>query len=190
MKLNRHGQSEPITEDIYQKVRAKFYNQSHQLLVDIAYFTGERWGAILQLQVEDVYSDPAKRVVQAEITFRASTTKTKTTRQVPMHPHLRLRLRACEPPLQGWLFPSGVKLGEHLTMRAATRSLERAFKRAGLEKLGYSSHSFRRGFITDLHNKCLPIKVIQVLTGHKSLSSLGRYIEVTGEQLRNAIALR
>jgi integrase/recombinase XerD len=189
MKLNRHGQATPISSEIYRKVRAKFFEESHQILLDVAYYTGERWGAILQLQVQDVYLDPLKRLVRETITFKASTRKDKATRQVPVHPDLKLRLRAYDPPRDGWLFPSLVKPDEHLTMRAATRSFERALKRAGLDKEGYSSHSTRRGFITSLHTKGVSIKMIQSLTGHKSLNVVSQYVEVTDEQRQIAIAL-
>ena len=190
MKRDGHGQSEPVSEDIYLKIRSNFIEEYHQLLLDIAHFTGERWGAILQLQVEDIYVDPHRRVVREYITFRKNTRKDKETRQVPVHPHLQLRLKAYEPPLRGWLFPSPINEGEHLTMRAATRALTRALERANLDQLGFSSHGTRRGFITDLHNKGISIKIIQSLTGHKNLNIVSRYIEVSEEQRRVAIALR
>jgi len=54
--------------------------------------------------------------------------------------------------------------------------------------MGFSPYSARRGFITHLSEKGLSIKTIQSLTGHKSLTSLVQYIEVSEEQRRNAIA--
>jgi len=188
MKRNRFGQAEPITEELYKKLRAKFRTELHQVLFDIAYYTGERWGAILQLKVEDIYKDAVKRILRDEITFRAETRKDKSTRQVPIHPELRMRLRAYQPDSSGWLFPSGILYEGHLTMRAADGAFRRALKRAGLEDMGFSTHSTRRGFITQLHNKGIAVRVIQKLTGHRSLNTLSRYIEVSDEQCRSAIA--
>jgi integrase/recombinase XerD len=53
--------------------------------------------------------------------------------------------------------------------------------------MGFSLYSARRGFIDRLKNQGLDIKTIQALTGHKSVSSLVRYMEVSPECLKNAI---
>ena len=63
-----------------------------------------------------------------------------------------------------------------------------AVQKAGLQHRGFSLYSARRGFITHLNEKGHSIKTIQSLTGHKSLSSLVQYIDVSDEQRRNAIA--
>ncbi|GAB4209661.1 MAG: site-specific integrase [Coleofasciculaceae cyanobacterium] len=190
MKVNRHGQSEPINEQVYRKISKYLLQLNHKLIFDIAYYTGERWGAILQLQVSDVYRNANRRQLHDQITFRANTRKDGTTRQVPINPDLKLRLQAYIPPDIGYLFPSPTQLGKPLSFRAASRALERALERAGLKELGYSTHSTRRGFITDLHNKGVAIRVIQSITGHKSLSVLSRYIEVSEQQRYSAIAIR
>jgi len=191
MKLERHGQAEPILELAYLKIRDAFLEESHKAILDVAYHTGERWGAILQLQVADVYvvPMPSNNTLQTNITFRASTRKDRSTRQVPIHPGLQRRLQAYAPPADGWLFPSSINDGGHLTLRAADRALRRALQRAKLENQGYSSHSTRRGFITSLHNKGVPIRVIQKLTGHKSLSVLSQYVDVSEDQCRAALGL-
>ena len=151
MKIHGRGQATPIDEFFYKKIRQNFKTPLHRLIFDFGYYTGERWGAILQLRVEDVYLDPARRIVRDEVRFRKSTRKDEsTTRQVPIHPHLALKLRSykCEP--EGWLFPSLKKPGDHLSSRAADRALRRAVRRAGLENEGFSTHSTRRGFIAEL----------------------------------------
>lgn len=52
---------------------------------------------------------------------------------------------------------------------------------------GASMHSFRRTALTELHNQGVPLRVIQKISGHKSLDALQRYFDVTDEQLRGAI---
>lgn len=190
MKIHGHGQATPINEFFYKKIRKCFITPAHKLIFDFGYYTGERWGAILQLKVEDVYLDPAKRVTREDVNFRKATRKDRQTRQVPMHPELAMRLRSYKCETEGWLFPSLVKPGSHLSLRAADRALRRAVERAGLEDDGFSTHSTRRGFITDLYAKFKDVKLIQALTGHKSLAVVSRYIEVSEEQRRQAIALR
>jgi integrase/recombinase XerD len=188
MKHNRHGKSEPMSFEVYKKVRANFFLDMHRAILDIAYYSGERWGAILQLRVEDLYKDPVKRVLRDEITFRAQTRKDKETRQVPVHSELKMRLRGYQCPKDGWLFPSDILYEGHLTLRAADGALRRSLERVGLEDRGYSTHSTRRGFITQLHNNGISPRVIQALTGHKSLNTLSRYIDVSDEQRLAALA--
>ncbi len=54
---------------------------------------------------------------------------------------------------------------------------------------GASTHSFRRTALTNMSNKNVPIRVIQEISGHKSLTALQRYLEVQPEQVTAAIAL-
>lgn len=188
-KKNRHGKSTPISETIYRKIRGKCSREDHQLFLDLAFYTGERVGAIVQLQVRDVYIDPDRRKLQNEITYRASTRKDGTTRQVPIHPQLATRLKAYNPPQSGWLFPGRLP-GCHLGVRAIDRMLRRKLAALGLEGDGYSLHGFRRDFVTSLHRNGTDIALIASLTGHRSLQVVRGYIEISEEQRRNAIALR
>jgi integrase/recombinase XerD len=97
-------------------------------------------------------------------------------------------LKAYQPPEAGFLFPSLYKADKHLSRQAIDKAFRRAVKKAGLQNKGFSLYSARRGFITRLSEQGYDIKLIQQLTGHKSVNSLLRYIEVTQEQLKNAIA--
>jgi integrase/recombinase XerD len=187
MKVDRHGKAEPLRFDQYKKLRAGFLLESHKLILDIAYYTGERWGAILRLQVEDVYADATLRKLHADITYRKQTRKDKETRQCPIASALELRLKTYQPPQSGYLFPSPLIAGQHLCDRAAHGALQRAMERSGLDGLGYSTHSTRRGLINRLHEAGQSIKVIQSITGHKSLTVLAGYIDVSDLQRRNAI---
>lgn len=190
-KQNRFGQAAVISDKDYRKIR-KFLNKKQRMLLDIAWYTGERWGALVQLRVSDVYSAPG--VPRKNITFRASTRKAspdgkRETRQVPMHPQLAEALSNYKAPLNGWLFPSRLDADEHLTLRGAAWSLGKAVVKAGLSQSGISTHSTRRAFITHLHEKGCDIKTIQAVTGHKDLKALQRYVEVTPDRVVAAIAL-
>jgi len=59
------------------------------------------------------------------------------------------------------------------------------YKEAGIK--GASSHSGRRGFITQLSNAGIGVKVIMELAGHRQLGTTQRYIEVTPDQKRKAV---
>jgi integrase/recombinase XerD len=56
---------------------------------------------------------------------------------------------------------------------------------AGIE--GASSHSGRRGFITNLAQRGISVRVLQELANHKSLSVTQRYIDVNPAMLRQAV---
>jgi integrase/recombinase XerD len=184
MKNDRHGQAEIITPATYSKIRSNFNEAHHQLLLDLAFYTGERWGAIVQLRVTDVYDRQGNP--RTTIVYRASTRKDNATREVPVSKALRLRLATYHLPDSPWLFPGDIE-GEHYTIRAADAALRRALDRAGLSGSGISTHSTRRAFITALDRAGKSIAVIQSLTGHKSIACLRRYIEVSDQQKIEAI---
>jgi integrase/recombinase XerD len=185
MKIDRHGQAEPIYLNGYRKIREGFNEAHHKLFFDLAYYTGERWGAIVQLAVTDVYNKDG--IPRTHINFKKNTRKDKQTRQVPISDSLALRLKAYPLPASLWLFPSRYS-DNHLGIRTFDAALRRAIDRAGLSGLGYSTHSTRRGFITTLHRNGFDVRVIQEITGHRSLTVLSKYIDVSEEQKRSALA--
>ena len=72
-----------------------------------------------------------------------------------------------------------------MTRQAADKALRGACMRVGL--MGVSLHSFRRTAAQDAVNRGVPLHVVQALTGHKSLGSLGEYLAATEEQVLAAI---
>ena len=63
----------------------------------------------------------------------------------------------------------------------------RIYKMAGID--GASSHSGRRQFVTQLADKGINARLVQVLARHKHLSTTQRYIDVNENALRNAVEL-
>lgn len=57
MKVNGHGQGAIISDADYQKIRKVARAKKYRLLFDIARYTGERWGAVVQLTINDVYDE-------------------------------------------------------------------------------------------------------------------------------------
>ena len=161
--------------------------------MDIARYTGERWGALVQISINDVYDDSWSP--RSSITFRAMTRKAsskgkRTTRQVPIHPSLLELLEAYRPlDASCWLFPSRVDFSSHITLRAADLMFRTAVWSAALNHKGYSTHSTRRTFITRLWEQGVDLHTIQLLTGHSDTKSLVRYIEADPERIKKAIAL-
>lgn len=187
MKFLRFGQATPLCPITFNKISNHFVTDVYKLFLAIAWYTGERPDAILQIDVAHIYQDVARRQPRDKILYPAANRKDKKYREIDTHRALKLMLGAYNPPESGFLFPSLYKSEKHLSRQAVDKAFRRAVKKAGLENQGFSLYSPRRGFITHLSRQGLDIKVIQKLTGHASISSLIRYIDVSDEQLKNAI---
>jgi integrase/recombinase XerD len=152
-------------------------------LFGICLYTTARVNEACSLHTVDVYAADGR--VRDRITFRRATTKGKQeTRSVPVSPELRLLLEGYRSD-RPYLFPGRWGRG-HLCPESADAIVRAAFKRLGIE--GASTHSFRRTAITWMHNQRVPIKHIQSISGHKSLSALQRYIDVTEKDKEMAVA--
>lgn len=189
-KIKGFGKSAILTNEDYAKIRKSLISDHHKLILDIARYTGERWGAILKLQVEDVWDSSGR--VRDSITFKAHTRKAspdgkRETREVPTHPLLKEALSRYPKPNSGYLFPG--MGGKSLCFQAASACFCRATVKAGLDAKGFSTHSTRRTFITNLHRSGVDIATIKAITGHRDLKSLGGYIEMDSDRIKTAIAL-
>jgi integrase/recombinase XerD len=189
-KNNRHGQAAVLSNSDYSKIRLQIKSPKYKLLLDLAWYTGERWGALCKLKVTDLYNSDGS--VREYVTFRAQTRKaspdgSRKTRQVPVHPILQEAMIAYKPEDNSeWMFPNG--LGHHITLKNADLILRSAVERAGLSAKGISTHSTRRSFITKLHKAGVDLYTIQKITGHQDLKALGRYVEIDTDRVRGAIA--
>jgi integrase/recombinase XerD len=141
----------------------------------ICYFTCCRVSEALQLQREDLVGD--------RIVFRKRTTKTKQTREVAIHPRLA-EILAAALPARGYLFP-GRDGKKPMTRQAADQALRNVCDYLGLQ--GFSTHFNRRTAATRLNNQGVPLRVIQKIGGWASLAALQRYLEVSDEQMDEAI---
>ena len=55
--------------------------------------------------------------------------------------------------------------------------------------VGASSHSGRRGFITNLADKGIHVRVLMALAGHKSIATTQRYIDLNPKMMRSAVEM-
>jgi integrase/recombinase XerD len=190
MKNNRNGQSAILTDTDYSKIRKQIKSQKYKLLLDLAWYTGERWGALVKLKVEDCYINgkPREYINFRAITRKATPDGKRQTRQVPVHAVLAESLCNYSPPADSpWLFPC--RDGSlPITIRWADKILRAAVERVGLSAKGISTHSTRRSFITKLHRNGTDLYTIKKITGHKDFKSLERYVEISADRVKGAIA--
>ena len=165
-KVNGHGQAKILSDDeLVQLFSDGLTTLRDRALFAICYFTGSRIGETCQLRCEDMG--------EKLITFRAETTKTKTTRQVEIPSGLVPFLENYRVDGE-YLFPGRHGRG-HLTRAGADLILRRACDRIGLQ--GVSTHSFRRTYITRLRDKGYSPAQIQRRTGHKQRANLLHYFD-------------
>ena len=190
MKKNRFGKAAIFKPDDIKKLRKAFNLSHHRCILEIALYTGERMGAIVQLQVDDVYSAPG--VPREIITFRARTRKarpdgTRETRQIISHQDLISYLANYEHPVSGWLFPGRAE-NKHITYDSVYQYWQDKFLELGMDHRGFSCHSTRRWFITELVRSGTHPKVIQKITGHKSLNIVMDYADVSDDTIKDTLA--
>lgn len=179
MKIDGHGQAKVLTSDELRRLFSDGFQSSRdRALFGICLYTGCRISEALALRVEDIQGNL--------ITLRKGTTKGKqSTRQIDMHPALATLLDGYEKPKHGALFPGKRGVTERLTRSAAHKVLREACDRVRL--VGVSTHSFRRTALTQMSAAGVPLRAIQEVSGHLSLSELQKYLEVSPDQRRAAV---
>ena len=161
------------------------------MLLDLAWYTGERWGALVQLRIDDCYNpdgSPGDYINFRAITRKATPDGKRTTRQVPVHQVLLESLRGYKHDESSpWMFSD--RTGEKpITLGWADAILRAAVEKAGLSAKGISTHSTRRSFITKLHRNGTDLYTIKQITGHKDFRALERYVEIDIDRVKGAIA--
>jgi integrase/recombinase XerD len=162
--------------------------------------SGMRVGEVAALRICDVLTTDGQ--IKEEIRLSADQTKGDRSRVVYLPAKLQQELKSF------LLTRFKVKDLQPITLTDTSRALfatqknnRRGFSantlaqyfhhlyKEGVGIEGASSHSGRRGFITNLANKGVSVRVLQELAGHRSLAVTQRYIEVNHHLMRNAVEL-
>lgn len=185
MKVDGHGQAKILTPDEIGKLFNAFECDRDRALFGICLYTGCRISEACSMLTVDAYDAAG---VRAKLTLRKANTKGKQeTRQIPVNSVLRGYLEAYRARAAGkqHLFP-GRHGRRHINPKSADEILRETCDRLGL--MGVSTHSFRRTALTQMSSAGVPLRVIQEISGHRSLQALQRYLEVSESQLEGAIA--
>jgi site-specific recombinase XerD len=173
----RKSLPEVIAFEVVWKFLDSISNIKHRAIVMIAYAAGLRTFEVATLRVRDI--DSRRGII------RVYAGKGRKERHVMLSPIvlnlLREYYRAVRPPADGWLFP-GQEPNTHLCRRTISTMVANARRKAKLSE-SISMRCLRHSFATHLHEDGTDIRTIQVLLGHRSLSTTARYVHVSAARI-------
>ena len=187
MKKDRKGRAKVLTSDQVDQVIKFLPSALHKTIALTLRISGARISEVIQLRWEDLDKE--------ELQFpREITKKQLDTREIPIEEDYYNQmmiwksewaaLKGHQPSKKDYIFPGRFN-GSHITSRSFMYAHEEALERAEISKA--TTHSYRRTQLTQLHKKGVPLKVVQSLSGHRSLDTLSRYLEVSDQDKREAV---
>ena len=167
------------------KTKSAKRNRAILLLTHLA---GMRIGECAALRVCDVVASDGS--IRKDIDLSAAQTKGNKSRTVLLNQRMQAELAAYMQTVRVRdqkqpLFATQRSAG--FTANSLTQVVNSIYKKAGFD--GCSSHSGRRGFITNLAEKGVSVRVMMALAGHQNMSTTQRYIDLRPGVLRNAVEL-
>ena len=190
MKIDRHGRAKILTTAEIQRLFSEGfadnpYPKRDRALFGICLYTACRINEACTLKTKDVYLGKGK--VREQLIIRKNRTKGKlATRTIPIIEDLRLLLLDYFPQPRSYNLFSGRGGKGHLNSDYAAQILKNSCTKLGIT--GVSTHSFRRTALTQMSNAGIPLRVIQEISGHRTLDELQKYLEVSEAQVRGAIS--
>ena len=158
--------------------------------VALSFYAGLRACEIASLTIGDVFDETG--AVRDTVYLSAAQTKGSTGNTVYVNKRLAAALKryaAAHPkhllhPTQALIFSAK---GAGFTAQTMVNLFAVLYKSAAIS--GASSHSGRRQFVTELADKAINPRVIQVLARHAHLNTTMRYMDVNDNKLRMAVEL-
>lgn len=160
----------------------------NRAIILLTHLSGMRIGECSAVRVCDVLASDG--TVREEINLSAAQTKGNRSRSVLLNERMQNELAAyirtirIRDPKQA-LFST--QRSASFTANSLTQVVNGIYKHAGLD--GCSSHSGRRGFLTNLAEKGVSVRVMMALAGHANMATTQRYIDLRPGVLRNAVEL-
>ena len=147
----------------------------HRAILTTIYASGLRVSEAVQLRPADIDS--------SRMVLRVDQGKGGKDRYVMLSPRLlevlRDYWRVERPKL--WLFP-GDGAGRHITKNAVEQACQKAQRAVGIDK-PVTPHSLRHAFATHLLEAGTDVRRIQLLLGHRSLTTTSRYLKIATSSL-------
>lgn len=160
---------------------------------------GMRVGEVAALRICDVLTNDGQIV--DEIRLKAEQTKGSVGRTVllskkmqeELHHYLSCRFKLKDLTAVTYtdtsraLFCTQKNSNRGFSASTACQLFHYIYKNANV--VGASSHSGRRGFITNLANRGVSVRVLMELSGHKSIAVTQRYIDINPSMMRCAVEM-
>ena len=154
-------------------------SRKQRMLLTTMYATGLRVSEAIRLAVTDIDSQ--------RMAILVTHGKGNRQRLVPLSQNLLTELRLFwkthRDPV--WLFPSGQRPGQHLTIAAVNKAFLRTRARVGINRR-FSTHALRHTCATELLEAGVDLLSIQRILGHRSLSTTAIYLHVRRDHLQAA----
>ena len=197
------AQARVLTEREIKKViqycnQHKHPSRNRAMLLS-THLAGLRVGEVAALKVSDVLNSEGE--IKDEIYLSADQTKGSRARTVLVPKRLQIELKQYLQAKYGLerlaavsltdtsiaLFPTQKHPKRRFSANTLAQHFHYLYKRAGIT--GASSHSGRRGFITNLADKGVHVRVLMALARHSNIFSTQKYIDLNPKMMRTAVEM-
>ncbi len=165
----------------------------------MTHLAGLRVGEVAALKICDVLTSEGE--IKDEVSLSADQTKGSRGRTVLIPKRLQVVLKDYLMTRYGLkdlavvnqtdteiaLFPTQKYPKRGFTANTLAQHFHYLYQRAGI--IGASSHSGRRGFITNLAEKGIHVRVLMALAGHQSIATTQKYIDLNPKMMRTAVEM-
>ena len=197
------SQAKVLTEKEIKKVikviESKRHASRNRCMFMMTHMSGARISEVASLRICDVLASDGS--IKSEIYLSSQQTKGSKGRtlylsdklrdEINLYLKTRFKLKDLLPVTMTdtvrALFTNQKDCQRGFSASTACQMFHYWYKEAKIE--GASSHSGRRGFITNLSNKGVHVRILQELAGHSSIAVTQKYIDVNQDKLRIAVAM-
>jgi len=197
------SQAKVLTEKEIKKVvkliDSKRHSTRNRCMFLLTHGSGMRIGEVASLRICDVLASDAS--IKSQVYLSAQQTKGSKGRTVylsdkmreEINLYLKTRFKLNDllavtlTDTSRALFANQKDCHRGFSASTACQMFHYWYKEAKIE--GASSHSGRRGFITNLANKGVHVRILQELAGHSSIAVTQKYIDVNQDKLKMAVAM-
>lgn len=164
-------------------------------MATIGVLTGLRRGELLGLKWEDIDLKAGRLIVRRNLSIWGDegSPKNGKTREVPLSPVAVETLKAHRSkgtvvPMNGPTYVFTDKDGQRLSHNRTRKVIERACLKAGLAK-SLTWHDLRHTFASHLVMRGVPLRAVQELLGHATISMTERYAHLSPNVSKAAVLL-
>ena len=191
--------SEKEIKKVVKIIDSKRHSARNRCMFMLTHGSGMRVGEVASLRIFDVLASDGS--IKSEIYLSAGQTKGSKGRTVYLSDKMREEiniylksrfklndlLAVTLTDTSRALFSNQKDFHRGFSASTACQMFHYWYKEARIE--GASSHSGRRGFITNLANKGVHVRILQELAGHSSIAVTQKYIDVNQDKLKMAVEM-